>query len=568
MKEKCVNCGKEIGFFGKLTGLKKEDGYLCDNCYGKIKEVKKLCSFNEKNISMDNLIALLNFYPNLQPVFDEKKAVWQKYDKYITYIDKMTSSLNADSEKIKKLHKENLNEFARSMDDFLEDSDDWHEFYGKTGDDALYYLSRMKKKAAAGNYNGLDGYSSMFKEKCRGNSDIREIADFAREDYLLLMEIKNDIDFRLSQIDTLLNGMKASKWVCELSANAEWVWSKHSKLKPIFDDLQKYITETKDDGDDSEHNSKVMILDEESQNVIILYTEVIGFIDDCSIKIPGSVFGDADNYKEELIHFTDFFSSELNTDFIEAFLADVKATYWSYAMGEIAKVFKELSYMEGNAVKINRLLKWKGENLSLAKVKILLNWNTILEKIENPDPIIAKEPLVINQFRQRAAEIENTFNENQRVYEGFLLKIKALKPQILSCFTFFDINKLVVQDKSSKDSDNTEVADVDLFGSGFGYDEDEVEDEVQIPIQNEDKDNELLPMDDLDKKEEIPVENPVIEERRGVICKECGRENVENAKFCRYCGANLLPEMFCTNCGKAIKPGKKFCSGCGAKVEY
>ena len=96
-------------------------------------------------------------------------------------------------------------------------------------------------------------------------------------------------------------------------------------------------------------------------------------------------------------------------------------------------------------------------------------------------------------------------------------------------------------------------------------DEEEITD---IDFCEDKEDENFVPMDDIDKKAEIPVENPVTEEKRVVICKECGRENVENAKFCRYCGANLLPEIFCINCGKAIKPGKKFCSGCGAKVEY
>lgn len=142
MKEKCLNCGKEIGFFGKLIGLKKNDKYLCDNCYGKIKEVKKLCSFNEKNISMDNLMALLNFYPNLQPAFDEKNTIWQKYSKYITDIDKMISILKTNLEYTNNLHKENLKEFARSMNDYLKNAKEWrwHELYGKTGDDAIYYI--------------------------------------------------------------------------------------------------------------------------------------------------------------------------------------------------------------------------------------------------------------------------------------------------------------------------------------------------------------------------------------------------------------------------------------------
>lgn len=550
MKEKCVNCGKEIGFFGKLVGLKKDDKYLCDNCYGKIKEVKNLCSFNEKNISMDNLLALLNFYPNLQPAFDEKNAIWQKYGKYITDIDKMISSLKANLEYANNLHKENLKEFARSMDDHLKNAKEWgwHELYGKTGDDAIYYISRLKKKGAAGTYKGIKGLLDMFADKCQAYDATSNVAYLAGKDFDLLMEIKEDIDNKIREINLRITWLQSAKSICDMSANVEWIWCKNNKLKSIFDELQGYITETEDNDNTPENGSKIIIQKDDIKNIIFLYSEILGLIEETDPKIPESVLNNAIDFQEELLHFTDLFSSEMNTNLIEAYLAETKAKYWELEWYEITNCIDEYSGEMGDAVIINRFLKCNDDNIYLAKVKILLYWNTILEDVRNPNPVLAKEPIVINRFKERKAAIKKKFDENQSIYKEYLLKFNALKPQIFNCFTFIDINSVIVKDKPDSDLDEEEITDIDF---------------------REDKEDEnFMPTDDLDEKEKIPVENPVKEERRGIICKECGRENVENAKFCRYCGANMLPEIFCINCGKAIKPGKKFCSGCGAKVEY
>ena len=58
-------------------------------------------------------------------------------------------------------------------------------------------------------------------------------------------------------------------------------------------------------------------------------------------------------------------------------------------------------------------------------------------------------------------------------------------------------------------------------------------------------------------------------QEKKISCGHCGKENKVGAKFCKFCGYQLVEEKvrFCTECGNKIKPGKKFCSACGAKVE-
>ncbi len=48
-------------------------------------------------------------------------------------------------------------------------------------------------------------------------------------------------------------------------------------------------------------------------------------------------------------------------------------------------------------------------------------------------------------------------------------------------------------------------------------------------------------------------------------CTGCGRENVEAARFCAECGAQLAPR--CVGCGEPVPPDAKFCVRCGTKVE-
>lgn len=62
---------------------------------------------------------------------------------------------------------------------------------------------------------------------------------------------------------------------------------------------------------------------------------------------------------------------------------------------------------------------------------------------------------------------------------------------------------------------------------------------------------------------------PSEKQEKGVTCGNCGKENKDGAKFCRYCGTPLIANSirFCTECGHKIRPGGKFCPACGTKVE-
>ena len=62
---------------------------------------------------------------------------------------------------------------------------------------------------------------------------------------------------------------------------------------------------------------------------------------------------------------------------------------------------------------------------------------------------------------------------------------------------------------------------------------------------------------------------PSEKQEKGVTCGNCGKENKDGAKFCRYCGTPLVAKSirFCTECGHKIRPGGKFCPACGTKVE-
>lgn len=52
----------------------------------------------------------------------------------------------------------------------------------------------------------------------------------------------------------------------------------------------------------------------------------------------------------------------------------------------------------------------------------------------------------------------------------------------------------------------------------------------------------------------------------GVFCIECGRQLPEDAAFCCYCGAKVLPkEHRCAACGKVNPDEAKFCAYCGNK---
>ncbi|MDE7213180.1 MAG: zinc ribbon domain-containing protein [Anaeroplasmataceae bacterium] len=52
-----------------------------------------------------------------------------------------------------------------------------------------------------------------------------------------------------------------------------------------------------------------------------------------------------------------------------------------------------------------------------------------------------------------------------------------------------------------------------------------------------------------------------------MICKNCGKENLEDAKFCSACGSNLNEVLqICSSCGTKNSIDAKFCKKCGASL--
>src|SRR3569833_182869 len=53
-----------------------------------------------------------------------------------------------------------------------------------------------------------------------------------------------------------------------------------------------------------------------------------------------------------------------------------------------------------------------------------------------------------------------------------------------------------------------------------------------------------------------------------MICKDCGVDNSEGARFCEGCGASLAPKpKICSACGANNRPTARFCSECGSALE-
>jgi membrane protease subunit (stomatin/prohibitin family) len=50
-------------------------------------------------------------------------------------------------------------------------------------------------------------------------------------------------------------------------------------------------------------------------------------------------------------------------------------------------------------------------------------------------------------------------------------------------------------------------------------------------------------------------------------CPDCKKAIPPDAKFCPFCGHQVLVFKQCTNCGKNMAPNARFCSGCGQPAE-
>ena len=59
------------------------------------------------------------------------------------------------------------------------------------------------------------------------------------------------------------------------------------------------------------------------------------------------------------------------------------------------------------------------------------------------------------------------------------------------------------------------------------------------------------------------------------ICPKCGEEIDERMKFCKNCGSEIIREEgaidatsknICPNCGEEVEDGMKFCRNCGSKI--
>lgn len=51
-----------------------------------------------------------------------------------------------------------------------------------------------------------------------------------------------------------------------------------------------------------------------------------------------------------------------------------------------------------------------------------------------------------------------------------------------------------------------------------------------------------------------------------MVCRKCGKENDQDAAFCKYCGEKLAQEMICPSCNKINDENALFCKYCGTKL--
>lgn len=51
-----------------------------------------------------------------------------------------------------------------------------------------------------------------------------------------------------------------------------------------------------------------------------------------------------------------------------------------------------------------------------------------------------------------------------------------------------------------------------------------------------------------------------------MVCSNCGTDNKETARFCKYCGSKLNLKRTCPACGNIAGENAKFCKKCGTKL--
>ena len=51
------------------------------------------------------------------------------------------------------------------------------------------------------------------------------------------------------------------------------------------------------------------------------------------------------------------------------------------------------------------------------------------------------------------------------------------------------------------------------------------------------------------------------------VCSNCGTANPSENKFCKKCGATVIPVEKCPQCGNSLENDAEFCPECGHKLK-
>ncbi len=63
------------------------------------------------------------------------------------------------------------------------------------------------------------------------------------------------------------------------------------------------------------------------------------------------------------------------------------------------------------------------------------------------------------------------------------------------------------------------------------------------------------------------IHQPQANQTPKLTCPECHQVVPPDARFCPYCGHQLVIINKCPNCGKNLPPNAQFCPRCGTKIE-